>query len=63
MIHQAIFGHYDVDHNGFLEEEEVKSFMRDALVSGGNTLEEAEKVTKKFYHEVDKNGDGKISKD
>lgn len=37
--------------------------MHDALVAGGNTPEEAEKATKKFYHEVDKNGDGKISKE
>jgi hypothetical protein len=37
--------------------------MRDALVAGGKTQEEAEIATKKFYHQVDKNGDGKISKD
>jgi Ca2+-binding EF-hand superfamily protein len=63
MIHQAIFGKYDLDNNGYLEKEEVEMFMRDALIAGGNTEEQVENAIKKFYHQVDKNGDGKISKE
>jgi hypothetical protein len=37
MIHKAIFGQYDLDHNGYLEEEEVKGFMLDALLASGHT--------------------------
>ncbi len=37
MINKAIFGHYDIDNNGFLEQTEVKSMMVDVLMNGGQT--------------------------
>jgi len=62
MIQLAVFSRYDIDHSGFLEENEVKNFLHDALIDGGNSKDETENLTQKFYIEADKNGDGKISK-
>lgn len=36
--------------------------MYDALIAGEKSKDETDNLTKKFYQEIDKNQDGKISK-
>lgn len=36
--------------------------MHDALIAGEKSKDETDNLTKKFYQEIDKNQDGKISK-
>ncbi len=55
----AIFSKYDSDHNGYLDEKEVKSLLADTFYDQGP---EGKKSIDQFYKKVDSNQDGKISK-
>jgi Ca2+-binding EF-hand superfamily protein len=62
-INNAIFGYYDTDNNGYLDPDEVKSFVKDLADNCGKSPEESACFYKQFFKFVDENGDGRISKE
>jgi|JI102314DRNA_FD_contig_21_16549021_length_259_multi_3_in_0_out_0_1 Ca2+-binding EF-hand superfamily protein len=59
----GIFDKYDVDKSGTLEGAEVHNLITDAFKSLGKGKQVTEDDVKNFVQAIDKNSDGKISKD
>lgn len=60
LITEAIFNQYDLNRNGFLDENEVKTFICDAFCS---QEEETDRIIKELYKQFDENKDGKFCKE
>jgi len=60
LITEAIFNQYDLNRNGFLDENEVKTFICDAFCS---QEEETDRTIKELYKQFDENKDGKFCKE
>jgi len=59
---KAIFQHYDLDHNGYLESDEVLKFLTDITQPKHETSPtQASKILEKLLSVADENGDNKIS--
>uniref|UniRef100_A0A3Q2NS44 Parvalbumin n=1 Tax=Fundulus heteroclitus TaxID=8078 RepID=A0A3Q2NS44_FUNHE len=57
---KKVFGLVDKDHDGFIEEEELKHFLR-TFCPGARLL--TDKETKAFLSVVDNDGDGRVGAD
>lgn len=57
-----VFTAYDRDNNGYLEENEIRCLISDALKHMGEATPVGTAEINKFIKAVDSNGDGKISK-
>lgn len=66
QLNQAIntvFNNYDVDKSGSLDYAEVKNLITDAFGKLGQPRQVTDEDVKKFGQAVDKNSDGKISRE
>jgi hypothetical protein len=59
----TVFDNYDVDKSGTLEYSEVRKLITDAFGKLGQPREVTDDDVKKFGQAVDKNSDGKISRE
>jgi len=59
----TVFETYDTDKSGSLEYSEVRNLINDAFSKLGHPRQVTDDDVKKFGQAVDKNSDGKISRD
>jgi Ca2+-binding EF-hand superfamily protein len=59
----SVFNKYDKDKSNSLDFEEIRELLNDAYSQIGQTKSITDADVKKFSSAVDKNSDGKISKD
>ena len=57
MIIRHIFKEYDRDNNGWLDREEARNFMNEALEDIAR-IELADEAFEELFQEFDRNGDG-----
>ena len=59
----TVFYKYDADKSGTLDYAELKNLVTDAFSKLGTPRQVTEQDVQKFGHAVDKNSDGKISRE
>lgn len=59
----SVFTKYDADKSGTLEYSEIKNLITDAFGKLGHPREVTDEDVKKFGQAVDKNSDGKVSRE